>query len=97
MPIPSSRTLHHRLAVFGRHGERDVPAAIGVLGGVVEQVGEHLHEARGIGVERQRPGRQRHRELLPLLDDHRAADLHRLQQERAELHAAPCGARSCPG
>ncbi len=76
----------HRLVAFGHHRERDVPADVRVLGRVVDQVGEHLHEARGIGVERQRPGRQRHRELLPLLDDHRATDLHRLQEQGAQLY-----------
>ena len=42
-------------------------------------------DAGGIGLERHRLVAQRQRELLPLLGQQGAADLHRLQQQRGEL------------
>ena len=89
--------LHHGLAAFDRHRQRDVPVRVGVLGGVVEQVREHLHQARGVGVHRQQVLRQRQRQLLSLLRDQRPADLHRLQQQRRPARWAASAAGSCPG
>ena len=52
MPMPVSLHGHHRLARLAPGAEHD-PAALGrVLGGVVEQVGEHLRQPGRIGVAR---------------------------------------------
>jgi hypothetical protein len=53
-PMPLSLHAHHDLVVHLPGSEHDAPARLGVLGGVVEQVREHLREARRIAVDRQR-------------------------------------------
>ena len=56
--------------------EDDLPAVRGVLGGVVEQVGENLRQPRRIGVHINGFRRELHRQRVPGLVDERAADFH---------------------
>ena len=65
MPMPWSVDPHHHLAGAGRRVDGDPPAAIGILRGVAEDVGEHLRQPHRIAVERHRRRRQRHRHRLP--------------------------------
>ncbi len=51
MPIPLSRTVIDDLIASPLGREPDMPAALGVLGGVGEQVHEDLLEPRRVGVE----------------------------------------------
>ncbi len=58
MPMPRSRTRHDRRRRSRAGDDRDRAARLGVLRGVVQQVGEHLREPRAVGVEPDRLGRQ---------------------------------------
>ena len=48
MPMPLSRTRTHGLVALRPRTQRDAAAAGRVLGGVVQQVGQHLREARRV-------------------------------------------------
>ena len=50
MPMPLSRTVTHDIAALPLDGQPDVTALLGVLGGVVEQVREHLGQPGQVGV-----------------------------------------------
>ena len=53
MPMPLSAMLTHRLLFFAPRAQRDAAARRRELDGVRQDVGEDLHHARVIGVERQ--------------------------------------------
>ena len=77
---------HHRLAGLAP-GAEDDPAALGrVLRGVVEQVGDHLHQPGRIGAHGQRLGRrQPQAQLLTPRLDQRPAGLDRVLQHRQHV------------
>ena len=89
IPTPIVADGDHRLAVGSCHQEaRDVPARIALyLAALLRRLAITWARRRGIGVQRQRSRRERHGQLLPLLDDHRAADLHRFEEQGAEFEA----------
>lgn len=64
-----------------------VPAARGVLGGVVQQVHDHLREPRLVALHRQRLGRQVHLEPVLIGLDERAAGVHRLAHHFAQVQS----------
>ena len=66
---------HDGLAAFPLGGEPDVAAPLGVLGGVVEQVREHLRQPGRVGVQGDRLGRQGDGEFVAACLDERAAGL----------------------
>jgi hypothetical protein len=43
---------HNVFGGHGRHLDPDASAAVGVLGGIVEQVGKHLRQPQWVGLER---------------------------------------------
>ena len=63
------------LAAFAVGGERDLAAVVGVLGGVVEQVGENLGEPRKIAPDAHRLRRRAHRERVAARVDERPRGL----------------------
>ena len=71
--------LHGEAQVLAHRcdAERDPPARWREAHRILEQIGEHLHEAVGVGGHRRQPGRRRHRQLnaaalqLPLQLVHR--------------------------
>ncbi len=65
--MPLSRTLTTASLPSRFSGEPDVPAALCVLGGVVQQVQEHLSEPDGIGVQMERLWRQADSEFVTAL------------------------------
>ena len=52
MPTPVSRTRMTTSLIDLLAGEPNLAAGIGVLGGVVQQVGQDLHQPRRIGFHR---------------------------------------------
>jgi hypothetical protein len=56
---------HHHVGALHAHGQAEQPALGGELRGIAEQVGEHLGQAVRVGVERQRPVRHVHLDVLP--------------------------------
>ena len=59
MPMPVSRTeIDDRRPRRSRDRSQISPPAVGVLRGVVEQVGDHLGEAHRVGVDDERRSRQ---------------------------------------
>jgi hypothetical protein len=54
----------HHIRSFAHRRKRDAPAGPGELAGVVEQIGQHLGQANGVGIDTERLGRQRDRELV---------------------------------
>ncbi len=64
---------HASVAQF--RGEHDPGLGVAVLGGVRQQVGQHLREARRIGVDHQAPGGNRDVQDLPLPLEDRARQL----------------------
>ena len=86
--------------VRDRRGERDLPAGLGILRGVVQEVRENLSEPDAIGFEHNRLGRQFDGEGQLRFLDVRAADVERgiedvLQSDRFGIEAelAGCDAR----
>ncbi len=63
----------------------DLSARIGILGGVVEQVGDHLGQAHGVGVEDQRRGRQGNGELVAAGLNERLAGFDGAADDRGQL------------
>ena len=69
-------------ALAGHGGEPDAPAFTGVLGSVVQEVGDHLREAREVAEQPHRPRAHFDRKALLARIDHRA---HRLDAVRDDL------------
>ena len=76
---------HHHLRCLIRHhlgsllrldAEPDAPAFVGVLGGVGEQVHQHLLQPGGVCMQEDGLWRQRYLELMPVLPDQRLGRLH---------------------
>ena len=67
------------------------PFAVRVARGVVEQIREHLREARGIAFHRDALARQQHRQAVARGVDVRAAGLERHVDRALERQRAPCG------
>jgi hypothetical protein len=67
--------------------ERDFAARIGVLGRVVEEVGEYLREARGVALHDEGIARQRDGQAVVARLDERAAGLHRRGDDERKLDA----------
>ena len=65
MPMPVSRTRMTASSSSALHREGDRAAFLGVLGGVVEQVAEHLGQPHRVAVDAQRLARQRDGQLVP--------------------------------
>ena len=97
MPMPVSRTRTHGLVALPLGRQPDAAARLGVLGGVVQQVAEHLRQPGRVGLQPDRPVGQRDGQLVPALLDQRAAGLDRLARRPRPGPPPPCGARSCPG
>ena len=87
---------HHRVAALALDRERDPAAARRVLGGVDEQVREHLRQPRQVAVDRDRLGRQAGLERVAGGLDRRLGDLDRLLEHAPAAAAAPCAAASWP-
>ena len=77
MPMPLSCTLMTASPFSRRVADRDPPAMIRVLRGVVEQVGEHLGEAHRIAADVDGILIELDRELVPEVIEHRPAGLDR--------------------
>jgi hypothetical protein len=65
----------------------DAAARIGVLGGVVEQVGEHLGQAHAVGLQDQRFFGQGHRQLVAGAFDRQLAGLDRAVDDLGDRRA----------
>lgn len=76
------------LAVHRLRSQRDVPAGGRVLGGVVEQVGEHLREPHAVAFQRQRAVGQMQHELVLRGIEQWAAQLQRVVQHLAQVDGA---------
>ena len=63
----------HRVAILAAGADRDAPAVVGVLRGVVEEVGEHLGEAHRIAADADRLGIEIDDQLVPQVVEHRPA------------------------
>ena len=75
----------HRLVLLGMELEPDAPAFRGVLGGVVEEVADHLGQAGGVALHLERARRQRHHQLLAARVDQRPRGLDRARDHRGEV------------
>ena len=73
----------HRFVALLLDGEPDVTAFVGVLGGIGQQVRDDLLQPGGVGVQPNRVWRQRHREFMSALVDHRTSRLHRTFHDAA--------------
>ena len=60
-------------------------AFLGVLGRVVQQVGQDLGHANRVGIDLDRPGRQRDREPMAVSIDDRAAGLHGVGDDHGHI------------
>ena len=83
---------HHRVAALALDRERDPAAARRVLGGVDEQVREHLRQPSQVAVDRDRLGRQTGLERVAGGVDRRLRDLDRLLEHAPAAAGAPCAA-----
>ncbi len=85
MPMPVSRTEQHDLVVHSLRAHRDHAIGRRVLGGVGQQVGDHLAQARRVAVDAQAAPRHVHlQRVLPLLEQ-RAGHLDRLRDDLRDL------------
>ncbi len=84
-PHAGVRHGHHQLAVLliGAHGDR---ALVGKAGGVVQQVEQHLADARGVDVHPGEVGRDVGTQLQPAHLDEAAGRRHGLGDELGRLH-----------
>ena len=73
---PSQRARHYRY----------LSAEVRVFRRVVEQVANNLGEAREVAFDEQPLRGKIHREIVPALDDQRAARLQRPRDERGDFH-----------
>ena len=80
---------HDRLAILDRCLDLDRAAGARVLRGVVQQVAEHLDQARRIGVDEDRAAGAGHREPLRPLRHERPADLDGPLDDRREIEHLP--------
>ena len=85
---PGARVAHvqHDLVAVALGGQADVAAVGCVLGGVVEQVRDHLREPGGIGMEAHGLGRQVDAEDLSARLDRRLRGLDRPADDVGEPH-----------
>ncbi len=97
IPMPVSRTRSDDLAALRLDDQVDPAAGLGVLGGVVQQVPEHLLQPGRVGLQADRPVGQRDGQLMAALVDLGAGGLDRLADDRAPGPRPPCAGRSCPG
>ena len=77
---------HGHLGALDRHGDRDLAARQGVLGGVADEVVEHLHQAQAISQHLDRRLGQRNAQAMPALLDGRGAGPHRHVDQAADVH-----------
>ncbi len=75
----------HHVLTFAARAQRDAAARCGVLGGIVEQVGEDLREAHHVRLQHDRLRGKRHRELVLRGVDQRPARLERGVDHRCEI------------
>ena len=75
----------HRLAVLAARADRDAAAVIGVLRGVVEQVGEDLRQPHRIAADEQRLGVEIDGQLVAQVVEHRPAGFDRGFDDGAEI------------
>ena len=85
MPMPVSRTRKTASPPSRSAVQPDLPAPLGVLGGVVEQVRDHLGQPHEVAVHPQRPGRQRHGQPVALGVDGRLRRLHGAGDDGGQL------------
>ncbi|HBJ87525.1 MAG TPA: hypothetical protein DDZ88_27440 [Verrucomicrobiales bacterium] len=79
-----------RFGVCGAPGaERDVGALAAVFAGVAEEIAQDLLQPRGVGIQKHRFRRQRHRELLTALRDLGACQAHCRRENRLQCHRLP--------
>ena len=72
---PGQQFLRHAQAIVPHHNlqpalarigiQGDVAAALGVLGGVIQQIDQYLKQPRGVSLQRNRLGRDLRKELMP--------------------------------
>jgi hypothetical protein len=77
---------HHHVAPLPLGGQPDLAPTVVVLGGVVQQVGEHLSEPGRVGVHDDRVLGQPDGQFVAHLLDQRAARLHGTAHHRRQLH-----------
>ena len=79
------------------HGERDVPAVGCVLGGIDQQVREHLLEARDVGVHPKRIGGQTHHQAVPVARHIRRDRIDREFHDGSQIHVRQAQRLLAPG
>jgi Tfp pilus assembly protein FimT len=87
MPMPVSATTHQVRSSTCRL-QADAPAAVGVLGRVVQQVRQDLRQARGVAVQEHRTVRQVDLQLVAVQVDIGAHHFQRVVDHRFQLDAA---------
>ena len=70
------RYAHHRVAPLPLDGQSNASAPIGVLGGVVQQISQHLRQPGEVAIDVDWFGRHVHDEVVALSIDQRAAGIH---------------------
>ena len=78
---------HHGVASLALDGERDLAAALGVLGGVVEQVGDDLCQPGHVGVDEDEIGRKVDNQVVAGVIDQRPTGFDCLLDYSAQLDA----------
>nr|WP_262389775.1 4-alpha-glucanotransferase [Cupriavidus campinensis] len=79
--LPRVADGRDHVAALGGHVERNGAAAWRVLGGIAQQVGEHLPQPPRIGIDEDRAGGQREREALPRRLQRRPDGFHRRRDD----------------
>ena len=96
-PTPLSRDPDDDLAALAAGRQADPAAAVGVLGGVGQEVDEDLLQPGRVGLDRERAGADVDGQRVPPRVDQRPDRLDGPRDDRGRGRAAPCGAGSCPG
>ena len=97
MPVPLSRTriATSRPSLLG--GQRDLAPLVGVLRGVVQQVGEHLRHPRRVDLQQHGVFGQRDGQAVLVVLDQGPAGLDGQARPRPPARPAPSGGRPCRG
>ena len=97
MPIPVSRTVTTTSPPRRSADSQIVPAPLGVLGAVGEQVAEHLRQPGQVGVQVDRLRRERDGEFVPGRLDGGAGRLHGAAHHVRQRARGTAAAPSCSG
>ena len=89
MPIPESQKRMQAWAPMRSIGERDVTAVGCVLGGIDQQVREHLLETRDVGVHPKRVGGQTNHQAMPMARHIRRDRIGREFHDGSQIHVRP--------